>query len=180
MCKLVTLITFKIQSNGCFTRLLIRLNIKPFSIAFLDHEPTGAELDNRTYEDEHLTDTVFVPHLLTGVAIGTFQADYPLCEVDFLHIQRNDSSLAAWAFNAVFATGGYLLSIVPKWLGELAGKPEQVSKGEWTVLAVAVGITVSLYALSPFVPSQKKKTMKKISEHFRSAPRSRQAIRRET
>lgn len=150
------------------------------SFAFLDNQPPGADLDNRTFEDEHLTDTVFVQHLLTGVAIGTFQADYPLCEVDFLHIQRNDSSLSAWAFNAVFATGGYLLSIGPKWFGQLAGKPEHVSAAEWTVLAIAVAITILLYALSPFVPSQKKKTMKKISKHFRDAPKSRQAIRRES
>jgi hypothetical protein len=134
-------------------------------------------MTKNVYENEVITQTVETDNLLTGMSIGTLQADFLLCEADFLRLKVEGSAFVTWSLNVLFATIGYAMSILPKWISELAGKPEKVSQSEWTTFAIGLMISFILFVLSKAMPNEKKKLLNRISQHFKSAPKSRQLVR---
>ena len=130
------------------------------------------------YKNETITHSVEPDNLLTGMTVGTLQEDFPLNEGDFLRLKMNQVATTTWAVNFLFATIGYGISIVPKWLSELAGQPNQVSQAEWMTLLFGVVIALIIYGIGFLLPNERKSTMKKIEQHFNNAPKSRQVIRR--
>lgn len=129
------------------------------------------------YTNEVITQTVMTGDLFTGVAIGTFQADFALCEADFLRLKSEGSSFTSWSLNISFATIGYAMSILPKWISELAGKPEKVSQSEWTVFALGLIVSLILYIANKFVHTEKAILLNRMTKHFKLAPKTRQFVR---
>lgn len=134
-------------------------------------------MTKNVYENEVIRETLETGNLLTGMSIGTLQADYLLCEADFLRLKGEGSVFVTWSLNVLFATIGYAMSILPKWISELAGKPEKISSSEWTAFALGLVISFILFLLSKVMPNEKKELLNRISQHFKSAPKSRQLIR---
>lgn len=109
-------------------------------------------------QNQVITDTVVAQEsLLTGVAIGTFQEDFRLCEADFLRLKSDDSKLTIWSQNILFASIGYGMSILPKWIAEISGKAEKVSQIEWAVLAIGVSFSLALSVINRFIPNEKNR-----------------------
>lgn len=129
------------------------------------------------YENQVITQTVMTENLFTGVSIGTFQEDFQLCEADFLRLSNEGTALTTWSLNILFASIGYGMSILPKWISDLAGKPEKVSQSEWTVLAGCLAVSLVLFLASKFVSNEKKELLNRMTQHFKSAPKTRQFIR---
>jgi hypothetical protein len=134
-------------------------------------------MTKNVYENEVFRETVVTDNLLTGMSIGTLQADFLLCEADFLRLKGGSSAFVTWSLNVLFATIGYAMSILPKWISELAGKPEKVSQSEWTTFAIGLSISFILLLISKAMPNEKKELLNSISQHFKSAPKSRQLVR---
>jgi len=130
-----------------------------------------------TYENEIITQTLMTTDMLTGMAIGTLQEDFLLNEADFLRLKNEVSSFSTWALNVLFATIGYAISILPKWISELAGRAEHVSASEWTALIIGLVLAAILYTASHYLPNEKNKLMKRMDQHFKDAPKSRQIFR---
>lgn len=129
------------------------------------------------YKNEVITQTVVTDNLLTGMSIGTLQADFLLNEADFLRLQGSASLFVTWALNLLFATIGYAISILPKWISELIGKPEKVSQSEWATLIIGLTACAIFYGISKIIPNEKSELLEKIAQHFKSAPKSRQLVR---
>ena len=129
------------------------------------------------YENQVITQTVMTENLFTGVSIGTFQEDFQLCEADFLRLKNEGTPLTSWSLNVFFAAIGYGLSILPKWISEIAGKPEKVSQSEWAVLAISLVVSLVLFILGKIFSNEKKELLNRMAQHFKSAPKSRQFIR---
>jgi len=85
-------------------------------------------------EGQILTQTIVTQNLLSGDSIASVVADYSLREVEFMHIKGNGSILLMSSLNIFFATIGFGISIFPKFLNELQGKADLISKGEWVTL----------------------------------------------
>jgi len=136
-------------------------------------------MTKNVYENEVFRETVVTDNLLTGMSIGTLQADFLLCEADFLRLKSEGSAFVTWSLNVLFATIGYAMSILPKWISELAGKPEKVSQSEWTTFAIGLATYFILLLISKAMPNEKKELLNRISQHFKSAPKSRQLVRRQ-
>ena len=134
-------------------------------------------MTKNVYENEVFRETVVTGNLLTGMSIGTLQADFLLCEADFLRLKSGSSAFVTWSLNVLFATIGYAMSILPKWISALAGKPEEVSQSEWTTFAIGLAISFILLLISKAMPNEKKELLNRISQHFKSAPKSRQLVR---
>ena len=132
------------------------------------------EKDN--FENEVITKTVMPSGLLTGMTVGTLQEDFPLCEADFLRLKMNQSFTKTWAVNFLFAAIGFGLSIAPKFINELSGKTNQISKAEWITLFAGFAVSAILYVLDFCLPNERKSAMKIIEQHFKNAPKSRQII----
>ena len=129
------------------------------------------------YKDQVITQTVMTEGLFTGVSIGTFQENFQLCEADFLRLRNEGTALTTWSLNILFASIGYGMSILPKWISELAGRPEKVSQSEWAALAGCLAVSLVLFFASKFVSNEKKELLNLMAQHFKCAPRTRQFIR---
>ena len=129
------------------------------------------------FENQVITQTVRTENLFTGVSIGTFQEDFQLCEADFLRLKNEGSPLSTWSLNILFASIGFGMSILPKWISEISGKPEKVSQSEWAVLAIGIAISALLFIVNKAMPNEKKKLLNRMAHHFKSAPKTRQFVR---
>jgi hypothetical protein len=130
------------------------------------------------YENQVITHTLVTQeNLLTGVSIGTFQEDFQLCEADFLRLKSEGSPMATWSLNILFASIGYGMSILPKWISEISGKAEKVTQSEWAALALCIAVSVVLFTINKFIPNEKKELLNRMSQHFKSAPKTRQLVR---
>ena len=134
-------------------------------------------MPNGTYENQVITQTVMTEDLFTGVAIGTFQEDFRLCEADFLRLRNETTALTTWAVNVLFASIGYGMSILPKWISEFAGKPDKVSQSEWFVLIAGLVVSFALFLASKYITNEKKELLNRMAKFFKSAPKTRQFVR---
>lgn len=129
------------------------------------------------FTNQVITRTVMTENILTGVSIGTFQEDFQLCEADFLRLKNDGSTLSTWSLNILFASIGFGMSILPKWISEISGKPEKVSQSEWATLAAGIAISLLLFIVNKFIPNEKKELLNRMALHFKSAPKTRQFVR---
>lgn len=129
------------------------------------------------YENQVITQTVVANNVFTGYSIGTFQEDFQLCEADFLRLKNDDTPLSTWSKNILFAAIGFGISILPKWLSEMAGHSEKVSHAEWAALAASLAVSLVLFLIGKLMPNEKKDLLSRMAKHFKSAPKSRQFVR---
>lgn len=129
-----------------------------------------------SYEHQTITQTIITESIFSGLSIGTFQEDFQLCEADFLRLKSGENPLINWALNVFFATFGYGLSILPKWISEISGRPEKVSSSEWIVLIIGIIGSLILYGIGKCITNEKKEILNRISLHFKSAPKTRQFV----
>ena len=133
----------------------------------------GEPAPDGVVENQIITQTLMTANLFNGVSMGTFQEDFQLCEADFLRMKNERTTLTTWSQHILFTSIGYGISILPKWISEIAGKPEKVSQSEWIALAACLAVSLVLLIVSKFVPNEKKELLNRIDKHFKSAPKSR-------
>lgn len=132
----------------------------------------------KKFRNENLTQTLITDEMFSGIAFATIQVDYTLSAADYMQLKNGWVSAYGWALNVGFATFGYALSIFPKMYSSFFGGNESVSKGEWVTLGGGVTVVLILCFLGFCLPSDKKKVMKAINEHFKTAPKTRHPVRR--
>lgn len=122
---------------------------------------------------EQATEPYLVPDLLSGASVGTWQEDYPLREVDFERIKHSKPITFVWANSFLLTCFGFGLSLLAKGYSDVSA----IRKGEWVALVMGLVFSGALYLIGLLVPNKRKETMRKIEEHFRKAPTTRQAFR---
>jgi hypothetical protein len=137
----------------------------------------GDPMTQGVFENQVITQTLVTENLFTGVSIGTFQEDFPLCEADFLRLKNDGSPWSTWSLNILFVVMGYGMSLLPKLISEIAGKPEKISQSEWWALVVGLAISLVLFLIGKSLPNEKKELLSRMATHFKSAPKTRQFIR---
>lgn len=137
----------------------------------------GDRMIESRVENQVITHTVMTENIFTGVSIGTFQEDFQLCEADFLRLKSEGSPLATWSLNILFASIGFGMSILPKWISEIAGRPEKVSQSEWAALFIGLVVSLMFLIASKFMLNEKKELLNRMARHFKSAPKTRQFVR---
>jgi|GEM_PF-2336187 len=123
--------------------------------------------------DRIITETLSAPGLLNGICIGTFQEDFSLCEADFLRLLNEGTKLTSWSLNILFIAIGYGMSIAAKLLSDFIEKTDSVSDAEIVILAVSFLTSLVLYFVGKLLPNERKNLISKISNHFKTAPKSR-------
>lgn len=129
------------------------------------------------FENQVITQTLVTKNLFNGVSIGTFQEDFQLSEADFLRLKNEGTPLSTWSLNILFAVIGFGMSILPKWIAEIAGKPEKVSQSEWAALLAGLVLSIALLLIGKFLPNEKKELLRRMNKHFKSAPKTRHFVR---
>lgn len=130
-------------------------------------------------EDQNITETILVHGLLSGAAIGTWQADFPLTALDFEHIKNGKPITFNWANSILLTTIGFGLNLIGKGASQLAGIQQQIYVGEWIALGIGFAISIILYLIGFALPNDRKRVMKAIQEHFKNSPKQRQLVKGE-
>ncbi|MEO9041395.1 MAG: hypothetical protein ABI292_02740 [Rhodoferax sp.] len=96
----------------------------------------------------------------------TVQTAFVLTEADFLRLKGSPPITATLATIVFSGVVGYAISLGPKILLLLKGGEPQFTAGEIYTVGAGVLAAALLYVIGYCWPSDKKKTMKKISEQF--------------
>jgi zinc transporter ZupT len=103
---------------------------------------------------------------------------YPLCEADFLRLKSPRSKTLAAAIAIMLAGVGSLLPLAGKYVQALlSGKMIPIETWEWYAPAIAVITGLIMYVVGRIVPSERRRVLQKIKDHFATSPR-RHRIRR--
>ena len=127
---------------------------------------------DRLIKGEHRTNPYLVPVQLSGQSVGTWQEDYLLREVEYVHLKNGKPKTVIWAGDLLLTTFGYALGLIAKGYSNIS----TINTGEWIALAAGGIISICLYAIGYFLPNERKDVMKRIEDHFKQAPTSRQAF----
>ena len=123
----------------------------------------------KAYEGKQLDRPIVVADLLNGRSVATLQAAYPLHEADFLRLQGSPPATAALATIVFSGVVGYAVSLGPKIEPLFLGGKMELSSGETRTLVLGTTLALVLYGIGFFWPNEKKKVMKRISQHFQDA-----------
>jgi hypothetical protein len=126
----------------------------------------------QAFEGRQLSQPITVTDLLNGRSVTTMQAPFLLTEADFLRLKGSPpvtSALATVVFSGVV---GYAVSLGPKIAPIFEGGNSHLTSGEIRTMLAGTAVAAVLYAVGFWWPNDKKKTIKKISNHFDSAPPS--------
>ena len=129
------------------------------------------------YKNETLSSTIATPDLLSDVKFGTFQEDYHLCAEDYQKLKHSEPVTLKLAIGILLTTFGYALSLLPKFLDKLTGKPVKFVMSEWLTIIIGLLLSGLVYFIGLAFPNDHKAVMKEMENHFKKAPKSRQIIR---
>ena len=119
-------------------------------------------MTEQIYKDKVIIQTVIADNVLTGTSIGTWQEDYPLREVDFVHIKNGKPITYFWANSILLTTFGFGLNLLAKWFSQADKGISQITNGEWIAFGCGVAFSVILYIIGLRLPNERKKVMKDI------------------
>ena len=128
-------------------------------------------------KNQSFTKPLKVNNVLTGIALGTFQENFQLCEADYIRLMDTSTALMTWAVVVFSAAIGFGISILPKLSSQLLGGGEKVSGYEWIALIISILTSLLLFGIGKFIPNKKTKLIKEMKDHFESAPRTRQLVK---
>jgi hypothetical protein len=132
---------------------------------------------DKVIKDNIITETFVATDLLSGATVGTWQEDYPLRQVEFEWIKNSTPKTFTWANNILLTTIGFGLNLLAKWYSYVTANTVPISKGVWIAFLCGFAASVVPYFIGFVLPNKRKKVMKKIEEHFKNAPTTRQAYR---
>lgn len=111
--------------------------------------------------------------------IGSLQADFLLCEADYLRIKNGKPAILNWAHTIFLTTIGLGLLIFGKFISTKLGYPATILLGEWIACGAGILLSIILYLIGIAMPNEQKKVMKKMEEHFKKAPITKHLMRKD-
>ena len=126
---------------------------------------------DKNIENQQISQTVFVPGILSGASAGTWQADYPLTGRDYEQLKNGKPLTFIWANSILLTSFGIGLNLFGKFISQKTDPTVTIYKGEWIALAIGIFISVILYIVGLCFPNDRKKLMKKLKEHFDNSPK---------
>ena len=92
---------------------------------------------------------------------------YPLEHSDFLKLTKITSFVPIWAHSFFAGTSVFCLTVISKWIdNRYFNGHSNISSTELITLALLAFLAVIFEVLYFVLPSEKKKTIKKIEKHF--------------
>ena len=95
---------------------------------------------------------------------------YLLEEKDYLILTKIKSGLSFWTYGILMCAGGLFLAVAGKYIDSLiSNQPTDIKNWELITLVLTILIGFLLKLLSICCPDDRKKLLKKIAEHFKTA-----------
>ena len=129
-------------------------------------------------EGQTFTETFTANAGRTEPAISSLQADFPLCEADFLRLKHGAPKTLAWS-QAIFLAGvGVGFTILGKYIERVIDNTKTpVPQWELYGFIAAIVLAVVLYLAGLPMKNEKKKVLEDIESHFKNSPRTRHIVR---
>ena len=100
--------------------------------------------------------------------VKTPEAAYLLHDGDFLRLTKIHSFVAIWAHSFFAGTGIFLITLIAKLIDhKYFNSNTSVSTLEWITLAILVALAIIFELIYWKVPSEKKKTIKRIEAFYK-------------
>ncbi|MBS3667068.1 hypothetical protein [Vreelandella boliviensis] len=131
---------------------------------------------NNRIENQQITEPIRMQGILSVANIGTWQADYPLTALDFVHIKNGKPVTFNWANSIFLATVGFGLNLIGKGASQAVGTQQPIYVGEWIALGIGMFVALVLYGIGLALPNERKRVMKEIQDHFKNSPKQRQVV----
>lgn len=133
--------------------------------------------ENQFVEGQVFKETLDVETDRTEPTIGTLQADFGLCEADFLRIKNGYPKIVITAHSILLVAFGLGISILAKYIDKIVNN-SKILIFPWETYGCIIALIISgfLYGIGFFLPNEKKKVMKDIENHFESSPRTRHIV----
>ncbi|WP_313317477.1 hypothetical protein [Pseudomonas sp.] len=127
-------------------------------------------MTDHNYTNTNITETVVLSQALSGNSIASIQAIYPFTEADYVRLDSQGNIVKTWATSFLFVAIGSAVTLLQNVFKDGLERPNDIAPGDLVVLAVLSLVTVLLFAVSAFVPNEKKKLMKRIDKFFKNSP----------
>ena len=99
--------------------------------------------------------------------IKTEEAPFLLREEDFLRLTKIHGFVSIWAHTFFAGTGVFLVTLIAKLVdNKFFGAPNGVTSFDWITLSILTVLVVAFEGLHLWLPSEKKKIMRRIQKHF--------------
>ena len=137
-------------------------------------------MPDQTIHGKTFAETVHLEEQITSEpTICSLQADFLLCEADFLRIKSGKPMTLNWAHSIFLTTIGIGLLIFGKYLSTKWGYQAEIFLGEWIACGAGILLSIILYFVGIALPNERKEVIKRITEHFKKAPRTRHLMRKD-
>lgn len=133
-------------------------------------------MEKKFFVNEIVNATLKGEEPYSGVEFGSLQAFYELTEADYLRLTTSTTPLTGVATGLIWAIVGFVIPLVPKMLPAPLGSSDNVSQAEWIGLGIASSCAVVFLVIGCFMPSEKKKLLRKMKDHFDNKPRVRSLV----
>ena len=99
--------------------------------------------------------------------VRTTVTPFLLHDSDFVRLTKVHNFLAIWAHSFFAGTSVFLVTLISKWVGKNYFESiVTISSEEKIALGILVLLVIVFEAAYFFLPSEKKKTVKRIQKHF--------------
>jgi hypothetical protein len=122
---------------------------------------------DKVYENQHISQTVVVTHLLNEVSVATLQKPFYLTEVHFQSLKGRPPFTATLATIIFSAVVGYAFKLGPEIAAMFEGGANQLTDGDIRTISFGIVLSAVIYGVGYFAPNERKRTMKEISTHFK-------------
>lgn len=138
---------------------------------------TQQNQQSQLVEGQRFTETFPATADRTEPSIGSLQADFPLCEADFLRLKNGNPKMLTAAYSVLLTAVGLGLSLGGKYAEAIINRLlVPIPKWEVYGFASAIALAAILYFAGLFLPNDKKKVMNDIETHFKKSPRTRHIV----
>ncbi|MBD2858744.1 hypothetical protein IB286_06935 [Spongiibacter sp. KMU-158] len=128
---------------------------------------------NQSVTDKELKEPINLPTLLSGISVGTWQEDFPLTGRDFEHLKQGNPFIITCGHSMLLTSAGLALSLIGKNASKIKHPDIIIYDGEYVALITGLALSALCYLISLFIPSDKKKLMKRLKKHFDTSQKKR-------
>ena len=115
-------------------------------------------------DQEVKTEPIVIPR---NEVVKTLETPYLLHDGDFLRLTKIPSFITIWAHSFFAGTGVFFVTLLAKLIDhKYFNASTSVSTLEWITLEILISLAIIFELINWKVPSEKKKTVKRIQEFY--------------
>ena len=135
-------------------------------------------LPKKVVKDESFNNTIQLRDDTQKILIS--KEPYLLDETEYVILTKTRSNLSFWAYGIFMCAGGLFLNVAGKYFDSLlSNQAADIKNWELWVIVIALVTGIILKGISILFPGDRKKILKDIDQHFKTAQKYKGELRRD-